>query len=141
MATLQEQILARLLVIAAGVPGVVVAARSRRTGVDRDETPAVIVRPGDEQDEPCGALADEHRFEPELVVMTRGEPWDTVADPIVDALHTAILRDTGLKAMAINVRRIAREPEDAEADSTAGQYTLRYRITYLTRADNLGAQP
>jgi hypothetical protein len=73
--------------------------------------------------------------------MTRGEPWDAVADPIVDSLHTSIMRDTTLKSLSMDMRRIGREPEDTEAESTAGQYTLRYAFTYLSRVDQLGAQP
>jgi hypothetical protein len=139
MATLHEQILARLLVIASAVPGVLLAERSRRTGVDRDQTPAILIRPDQEDDERFGDLADRHQLGVQLIVMTRGEPWDTVADPIVDALHKAVMKDTALKALSLDVRRAAREPEDTNADATAGQYTLRYRVTYLTRADDLSA--
>lgn len=141
MATIQERALVRLVAIAAAVPGVALAERSLRTGIERDATPAVIVRPGVEEDERFSDGVDRHYFSVELIVHTRGDPWDEVADPIVDALHTAVMRDVALRELTPEVRRVSREPEDAEADATAGQYTLRYRLTYLTRADLLGVQP
>ncbi len=76
-----------------------------------------------------------------MIVHTRGDPWDLVADPLVEAVHRIVMRDANLKAMALDVRRTAREPEDQEADATAGAYTLHYRFIYLSRADDLSAQP
>lgn len=141
MATLQEQILARLVAALTGTPGVASVGRSRKVGVDRDETPALIVRPEPTQDERMGQLADKHLFDALVIVHVRADPWDQAADPIVDAVHKTVMTDAQIKAIATDVRRVSCEPEDLEADATAGQYSLRYRFTYLTRADNLSAQP
>lgn len=141
MSTIQERALVRLVAIAAAVPGVALAGRTLRTGIEREDTPAIIVRPGTEEDERFSDSVDRHHLDAEVIVHTRGDPWDAVADPIVDALHTAVMRDGALRELTPEVRRISREPEDIEADATAGQYVLRYRLTYLTRADLLGVQP
>jgi hypothetical protein len=141
MATTQrEQILARLVVLLAAVPGVVMVERSRRVAVDRDQTPAILIRPDVDEVERYGQSTDRHGLVAVIVVETRGDPWDAVADPIVAALHTLVMRDPALLAMA-DVRLMSREPEDTEADATAGQDALHYRFTYLSRADDLGARP
>ena len=141
MATLQEQILARLQIVLAAIPGVALCERSRRDGVDRDQTPAITIRPDAEQDERFGDMLDKHTFTAVVTVQTRGQPWDVVADPIVDLVHKAVMGDQVIKSLALNVRRTAREPEDAAADATAGQYGLHYRFIYLSRFDDLAAQP
>jgi len=141
MATLQEQILARLQVVLAALPGVALCERSRRDGVDRDQTPAITIRPDVEQDERFSDTVDKRTFTAVVTVQTRGQPWDVAADPIVDAAHKAVMRDQVINALALNVRRTAREPEDAAADATAGQYSLHYRFIYLSRFDDLAAQP
>lgn len=131
----------RLQEILMSTPGVVSCDRSRRTGVDREDTPAIVIRPDIEQDERFSQFADKRMFTAIVVVMTRGDPWDVVADPIVEAVHSAVMTDVWLKGTALDMRRMAREPEDTEADATAGQYSLHYRFTYLSRADSLSAQP
>ena len=139
-ATLREQILNRLVVLLAAVPGVVMIERSRRVAVDRDQTPAILIRPDAADVERAGQTTDRHAFTAVIVVETRGDPWDAVADPIVDALHKLVMRDPALLALA-DVRLLSREPEDTEADATAGQDALHYRFTYLSRADDLSARP
>jgi hypothetical protein len=140
MATLREQILARLQVLMQGVAGVVTVERSRRVAVDRDQTPAILIRPDVDEVERYGQATDHHGFVAVVTVETRGDPWDAVADPIVQAVHVAVMRDAQLLALA-DVRLASREPEDTEADATAGQDALRYRFTYLARSDDLSARP
>ena len=141
MATIHEQILARLQVLLAGLASVQVVDRSRKVGLERDQTPAIVLRPGPESSERFSLHVDRSVFELEVIVQARGDPWDSITDPIVDDAHRLIFADTALQALVADMRRTAREPEDLEADATAGQETLRYRITYLTRANDLSAPP
>ena len=138
--TLREQILSRLQLLLAGVPDVALVARSYGVAVDRSQTPAILIRPDVDEVEVFGKQTDRHAFNVLITVHVRGDPWDAVADPIVAAVHTAITRDAALLALA-EIRLSSREPEDTEADATAGQDALRYRFTYLSRADDIGARP
>lgn len=139
--TVQEQILQAVVLALQGVAGVALVERSRKVGIDRDAAPAIIVRPDAEQDERFGAGTDKHMLDVLVIVHTRGDPWDAAAAPIVAAAHVAVMTNAGIAALAKDVRRISCDPEDVEADATAGQYLLRYRFTYLTRAADLSAQP
>lgn len=141
MSTLHEQILEGVQTAVSGIAGVVTVDRSRKIGLDRDQVPAIVVRPGEEQDERMGSFTDKHRFLVFVIVHTRGDPWDVAADPIVLQAHKNIMANAALKALATDVRRVACEAEDQEEDNTAGIYTMHYEFTYLTRADDLSASP
>jgi hypothetical protein len=56
-------------------------------------------------------------------------------------LHAALMGDAALKAILLDARLTLKEPEDAEADLTAGDYSLHYVFTYLTRSNSLSTQP
>jgi len=129
MATLQEQILAAALLVLKDCPGVVLAERSRRVGVDREDQPALILRPDEDQYERFGGGADKHTFDALVLVHTRGDPWDVVADPFKAWVHQHLMTDARVRGLV------------TEADATAGVYTLRFRFTYLARADRLDATP
>jgi hypothetical protein len=141
MATLQEQILAAALLVLKDCPGVVLAERSRRVGVDREDQPALILRPDEDQYERFGGGADKHTFDALVLVHTRGDPWDVVADPFKAWVHQHLMTDARVRGLVTDVRGISATPEDTEADATAGVYTLRFRFTYLARADRLDATP
>ena len=142
MTTLREQITARVTSVLVGAtPAGANVYRSRETSITRNLTPAIVVMPDSEQDERMGGFADKHQYTLAIEVFTRGDPWDTAADATAEALHKVMVADPQIRAFALDVRKISTEYESQEADRTAGTLTARYVITYITRSDDLAAQP
>jgi hypothetical protein len=69
MADTREEILARLVVIAAEVPGIAMAGRNR-TGLSETARPAIVVLDADEAAEEEEERASRPGYAPQLVVMT-----------------------------------------------------------------------
>jgi hypothetical protein len=69
-----------------------------------------------------------------LEIFVRGDPWDSLADPVDVAAHAALMGDAQLPTIVSDLRRIGEAFEAQEADRTAGTLTVRYRATFLTQA-------
>lgn len=142
MTTLREQITARVVTVLTGAtPAGANVFRSRETSITRDLTPAITVMPEGEVDSRMGAQTDRHEFTLGLEIFVRGDPWDAIADPTAEAAHRVMTTDPQIKALAVDVRKVGTEYQSQEADRTAGVLSARYVITYLSRADDLAAQP
>lgn len=135
--SLREQILARVqAVIAAGGTGAVLVARSREQSITKAQTPAVTVRPIATEIVKQGGQ-ERHELEFALEIFVRGDPWETLADPVDVACHAAILADLrataapSLGSFVADVDRIGETFEAQEADRTAGTLTVRFRAAYL----------
>lgn len=134
-ASVREQILARLqaLLLAAATPAGSNVFRSREVGLPIRETPAIVIRPDGEDDEPFGDRNDRHVLEVELVFVVRGDPWDSLADAIAVPAHAAVVADPVLLDLVGDViRKTGSQWVAEEADHTAGALITRYRFQYLT---------
>lgn len=142
MATLREQITARMV---AALTGSTAAGanvyRSRETSIARGMTPAITCMPDGEQDERMGQTTDKHAYTVNVAIFVRGDPWDQIADGIAEVAHRVLMGDAQLKALSTDVRKVSTDYESEEADRTAGTLSARYRITYLSRADDIAAAP
>ena len=142
MATLREQILARALVALTGTTSAGAHVyRSRENSISRDLTPAIVLMPDGESDQRVGAFADRHEFTINVAIFTRGDPWDQIADGIAEAAHRILVNDSGLLALATDVRKISTDYESEEADRTAGTLSARYIVTYLSRSADIALLP
>jgi hypothetical protein len=138
MSSLREQILATMkTVLTAAAPGGATVFRSRETSITRAVVPALVIMPADNALSRMATNADKNQFEVDIEIFTRGDPWDSLADPIDIAAHTTLMTNATLQALITDIRRISETFEGQEADKTAGTLTVRYRITFLTRATDI----
>ena len=135
MSSLREQILSRIAaVITAAAPGGAVAYRSREVSLTRALSPAIILMPQNNALSRVATGVDVNQFEVAMEIVVRGDPWESLADPIDVAAHALVMNDATLWALISDVRRISESFESLEADRTAGTLTAHYRITYRTSA-------
>lgn len=142
MPALREQILAR---VAAALTGATPAGanvfRSREVSITRQQTPALTVLFDGEATQRAGQATDRHEMTLLLAVFVRADPWDQVAANVDEYCHRVVMADAVLASLISDIRRTSAEPEAEEADRTAGTLSVRYRITYLTRAGDIALAP
>ena len=139
--SVREQILARMAALLTGTtPAGANVFRSREVSITRAVSPAIVVMPDAEEDSAFSQLTDHHRLDVGVVIFTRGDPWDSLADPIALAAHQLICTDVTLRALAVgDIRKHSSLWNAEEADRTAGSLVMKYRITYLTQATDISA--
>lgn len=142
MASIGEQILERALaaITASGMAAGSVF-RSREIGLPRSAAPAINIKPKDEPVTRQGQFTDQNALEVDFEIYTRGDPWDTLADPLYTQLQQVLTSDVQLLALCSEVRRLRRGFEGQEADFTAGILTVTYRFTFLTSATDVSVGP
>ncbi len=140
MSSLREQALAQVLAtLTAAQPGGATVTRSRATSITRAQAPTIIVSPAQGDATRLATQVDKTQMEVRLAIFVRGDPWDSLADPIDVAAHKALLGSTALRNIVADVRRISENFEDQEADRTAGTLTVTYRLTWLANAADISA--
>lgn len=140
MSSLREQILATIkTVLAAAAPGGATVFRSREVSITRAVSPAVVIMPADNALSRMATGADKNQLDVDIEIFTRGDPWDQLADTVDTAAHSTLMTNATLQALITDIRRVSETFEGQEADRTAGTLTLRYRITFLTRATDITA--
>lgn len=140
--TARESILAYLATLIAGVPGAKFY-RSREAALARSESPAILLRPDEEQVTALVRGMDQvvREFTVSIAVIARAsgaEPVvDKVADPVLQALHAAIMKDTTLGGRCAVITEHSTKWDFEVADGTAVAAEARYAIRYQTRASDL----
>lgn len=138
MNSVREQIVARMAAALVGtLPNALLVYRSREDAFARNELPAVVVKPSDEETQPLSELLEVSYFHVHVEVIVRGDVWDQLADPVVVAAHGLLLNDVPLAALCSKLRRSSAKWEAHEADQTAGVLTQTYRMQYRTRTNQL----
>lgn len=139
--TVRESILAALKTLLDGVGGAT-AYRSREAPVKRGEGPVIVVRPEGETVELRGAAPGLAMRDLVVVVtlITRGAIPDQVADPILAAIHAAIMADQTLGNRCARIIEVSTGFDFEQADQTALASELRYMVRYLTPAASLSLQ-
>lgn len=152
MATLRNQIVARVHALLIGTTGAGDNCyRSRAIPVERDLSPAIVIRPGYEQTRANSEGSDVSDFDVIIELLTRGDPADAVADPIALDLHRILRADFRdgqyngtagtLGALCSDVRRTQADWAVDDADESSGLLTLRYTCTYLSDVDAIDRPP
>lgn len=136
--SLREQALVRIAAaLTAASPGAAQVFRSREVSITRNVSPAIVIVPKTNPIDRMAAAVDKHHFEVALEIFTRGDPWDSIADPVDVAAHAVMMTDSQLWSLVSDVRRVGEEFEGQEADRTAGTLTVRYRLTFLANAADI----
>ena len=142
MASIREQILSTIkTVLTNAAPGNASVFRSRETSITRAVSPALVIMPGDNSLSRMATGMDKNQLDVDIEIFTRGDPWDALADPIDTAAHATLMSSPALLALVADIRRISEAFEGQEANRTAGTLTVRYRLTYLTRATDITLAP
>jgi hypothetical protein len=140
--SLREQLLARVQAVLAAdaavlAAGVQLVSRSREVSITRAKSPAIVVMPDNGETTRLAMPVDKNQLVFAIEIFVRGDPWDSLADPVDVAAHAALMADAQLPTIVSDVRRIGEAFESQEADRTAGTLTVRYRATYLTQAGRI----
>ncbi len=136
MSTWRETILATVTTTLSGVAGGRVF-RSRAEAFARDELPAVVIKPAGEKVESIGKGFVGRHLELQVEIHARGTPADSIADPVVQAAHAALMADETLGG---KVRRLIEQDmavEFADGDDTAVMVTLTFTAVYATTTQDL----
>lgn len=140
MNTQAEVILAAIAArLAAGNIGATVE-RSREVALEREDLPAVVIKPKSEAATPLATGVHRCELTVEIQVHTRGDIPDQLADPIAAAIHGALNADPTLGGQCARLYYLSREWDWADADGTAGQLAITYLIHYVTPAGDLTRQ-
>jgi hypothetical protein len=134
MSSLREQTLARVLVALTAALGGVSVSRSREISLTRANSPALVIVPQNNNISRMASAADRHQFELALEIFVRGDPWDSLADPVDLAAHGVLMTDATLWTLVSDVRRVSESFEGQEADRTAGTLTVHYQLVFLASA-------
>lgn len=142
MSSIREQILARVkAALDTAAPGGAIIFRAREVSITRAQVPSIVVMAQNNSISKFSTELDKNLFEFALEIFVRGDPWDQLADPVDVAANAALMGDAQLQALTTEIRRVAEDYEGLEADRTAGTLTVRYRVTYLTRAADISRAP
>lgn len=134
--TIHQAVLAAAQAALAGLPGVASGSVfvELPTAVDAADCPAVNITGGKVlfnnlgSDGPSFDLV-EATAELTIKLHTRGSPHTQVADPLIGAVHAALMADPSLGGLALRLRLAGSRPTKAPADGTAGTYELVYEVT------------
>lgn len=134
----REQIVSAIVAALAGTTGVGTRIfRSREDALERDEAPALVIRP--ESDEPQTDIVGitEKKLTVTVGIYTRGAIPDQLADATADSVHSKIMASPTLGGLAIDIEEGAASWDFDEADLTAGWLTMRYIVWYRHQRGNL----
>ena len=138
MSSNRELIVARMSAALSGMlPNAIPVYRSREQAFSRDELPAIVVKPGDEETIAISELMEMSRLNVHLEIIVRGDVWDSLADPIIIAAHALLLGDLPLATFCSKIRRTTAKWEPHEADQTAGVLTQTYHVQYRSQTNQL----
>ncbi len=119
------------------LPGAVY--RSREAALARSEGTSIVVRPAEETPEFKADTFAMRDFIVEVEVIARGQIPDEVADPIVVAAHSAVMRDPTLGGLAARTIEDGTKWDFELADGNAVAVLVRYKVRYATPANTLAA--
>lgn len=138
MPSRREQILSAVETLLTGnTPAGANVFRCRVTSVEREASPAIVIRP--EEDIP------EKQFSGMLIwnlsiaidIYTRGDVPDQLADAVIVSTHALIMADRTLGGLVSLVSPAPAKWEMQDADQVAGLATFLYRVTYTTEISDL----
>ncbi len=111
--------------------------RSLRVAVARSETPVVVIEPI--TDTPNNETI--HRLTWRLLVrislVVRGDVPDQVADPIIEAIHAAVMADVSLSGLSMDIEPGGVNFELLDSDSGGGVIPIDYVVVYQTARESM----
>jgi hypothetical protein len=138
--TKREQIILSLMAKLYTVPGVAGRIyRSREDALSRDESPSIILYWDNERVEEIVTAGSDKFLSIIISVYQRGEVPDKLADPIVEAVHFAVMQDPSLGGTVIDLAEDGTSVDFSEADQDAVIIDMRYIVHYRHSRSNLAS--
>ena len=114
--------------------------RSRVDALAKQELPAIVVRPGGEQNEQTATKRVKRVFQILIEVHARADSTpgaeiaaDQAADPVIANVHAALFQEPTFGGLAAQLYdKEMQEPQFADGDETRVGITLVYEAVYLT---------
>lgn len=72
-----------------------------------------------------------------VLLIVRNQEPEVTADPWVSEIYDAIMNDTTLGGLTIDIRPVSNEYEMEEADTTIGYISINFDLVYRTSANDL----
>ena len=131
-----------LLAVMAALNGTTAAGaqvfRSRAEALAREETPAIVVKPGSEGVEQIGRGMQRINLEIKLEIHARGNPADAVADPIMATSYAVLCADQTLGGRILRLEyKGVEEPDFEDGDDTACRIVVNYNAIYITTTGDI----
>lgn len=111
--------------------------RSAVEAFARRQLPAVVLEPQRDSAELSVVPFVDWSLVVRVTVMIRGDVPDSLADPIVESIHSKLAADTSLGGLAIDIQPLAVSFDLLEGDKPTGLVALDYRVTYRTAGESL----
>lgn len=139
MTTRRESILTAIRTALTGTAGVSTRIyRSRVEPLARQESPAIVIEPVNDQAEQNTSLPKlDWSLTVRVAVIVRGNVPDQLADPIVEDMHAKLMADLTLGGYAIDIQPQSVNFEMVEADQPAGVISCDYLVRYRTAVESL----
>ena len=129
--SVREQILTATIALLNGATSVGTNVfRERETPISRDITPAIVIQPEEEVDSLVGQNVNESTLTINICIYTRGDPFDSIADPIATVMHNLVMTSSVLLGLCHQIKKVSSKWETHEADQTAGVLTMAYTFRY-----------
>lgn len=139
-ASRREGILAAIttsLGVADGIDGR--AYRSRIEALSRDEAPALVVEPGQDNAQVVNLCKLSWSLDVLISVYSRGAEPDSLADPTIVSIHTILMADRTVGGLAYDLVPVSVQFDLERADTASCWTQLVYRVSYRTAVDDLTA--
>lgn len=135
MISRREQILRN--VVTALNAGSAPVYRSRVEPLSREESPAIVVEPVQDQASQTAIGRLYWQLGVRVSLIVRGDTPDQIADPIIQEIHTNIMADLTLGGAAYDVQPTDVRFEMIEGDMPIGVITMDYNVLYITNLHDL----
>lgn len=134
MTTLRDRIIAAVVTALSGasIVGVSVVTRSREIAIERSEGFVIVVRPKSDDITRKATQVDEHRLVFEVLVYTRGDPWDEAAEAVYSQAHAALFANAPLQALMSDLRSLSVTFESQDGDESIGALLAEFSCIYLS---------
>jgi hypothetical protein len=141
MTSIRERIIQNVVAALAAAPGMPAVYRSRTAALSRaDSVAAVIVSPAADQGAQNVVPKVDWDLSLQVIVYTRGDQPDVLADPIIVAVTAAIMADQTQGNLAMDTQPASVHFGFSDADESLCFATCQFDIKYRTDQRDLTIQ-
>jgi len=140
MSSKREQIIAAITSALAGTSGVGTRIyRSRLEAFQRNEAPALVVEPGQDQ-AVIPAVSTRYidwTLQVMIAVASRGDIPDQAADPTIASIHSKVMADRTMGGLVLDIYPQTVAPNFEKGDAAAAWTVCTYQVRYRTSIDSI----
>jgi hypothetical protein len=111
--------------------------RSRTDPISRGQSPAIVISPVSDQAQQVSVPYLDWSLIVHVIVYTRGDAPDTLADPIIVAINSTLLADMTLGGLAMTILPVSTHFAFSDTDAQLCAATCEYKIEYRTNEVDL----